>query len=83
MKCLVCKNDRTEAGTTVMPIERGAKIMLITDIPAQVCTNCGEPYLSEATAREVEQVAQEMLEGTISLVTARKGKHTVLIAEYA
>lgn len=83
MKCLICKNDQTEPGTTIMPIERDEKILLITDIPANVCTNCGEPYLSEETAREVEQVAQEMMEGTISLVAARKGKHTVLIAEYA
>ena len=36
MKCLACKHDRFKKGTTVLPIERGNAILLITDIPARV-----------------------------------------------
>ena len=52
MKCLVCKHNRFKKGTTLLPIERGKAILLITDIPARVCTNGGgEAYVDEETAR--------------------------------
>ena len=65
MKCLVCKHNRFEKGTTVLPIERGKAILLITDIPARVCTNCGEPYLDEETAQDVQELANERLSGEV------------------
>ncbi len=48
-------------GYTALPIERGNEILVITDIPARVCENCGEPYLSEQTAREVQKIAKQLL----------------------
>ena len=62
-------------GATLLPIERGNAILLVTDIPAQVCTNCGEPYLDEDTARDVQQLANETLMGGISYTQARGGAH--------
>jgi len=69
-------------GTTIMPIERGNAILLVTDIPAQVCANCGEPYLGEDTARDVQELANETLTGGISYAQAR-GDRTVLVAPFA
>lgn len=69
-------------GTTILPIERGNAILLVTGIPAQVCTNCGEPYLDEATARDVQELANETLAGEVSYAEAR-GERTVLIAPFA
>jgi YgiT-type zinc finger domain-containing protein len=69
-------------GTTILPIERGNTILLITDIPAQVCTNCGEPYLDEATARDVQELANETLAGEVSYAEAR-GDRAVLVAPFA
>lgn len=82
MKCLICKNTHMKEGTTILPIERGNAILLITDIPAQVCTNCGEPYLAEDTARDVQDLANETLAGEISYAEAR-GDRTVLVAPFA
>ena len=61
MKCLICKHNHFKAGHTVLPIERGAIILVITDIPARVCENCGEPYLSEETSLEVQSLAGQLL----------------------
>jgi YgiT-type zinc finger domain-containing protein len=69
-------------GTTILPIERGNAILLITDIPAQVCANCGEPYLDEETATDVQELANETLAGEISYAQAR-GDRTVLVAPFA
>lgn len=81
MKCLVCKHDRFKKGTTVLPIERGSAILLITDIPARVCVNCGEAYLDEEVAQGVQDLANEMLSGEVSYSVAR-GEREVLVAAF-
>lgn len=82
MSCLICKHTRMKKGTTLRPIERGNAIPLITDIPAQVRTNCGQPYLDEDTARDVQELANETLAGEISYAEAR-GERTVLVGPFA
>ena len=82
MKCLICKHNRFKKGTTVLPIERGNAILLVTDIPARVCTNCGEPYLDEETAQEVQELANERLSGEVSYAKVR-GERTVLVTAFS
>jgi YgiT-type zinc finger domain-containing protein len=82
MKCLVCKYSRFKQGTTVLPIERGNAIVLITDIPARVCENCGETYLDEETAQEVQDLANETLSGEVSYTTVL-GKREVLVTAFS
>lgn len=82
MTCLVCKHKRFTKGTTILPIERGRAILLITDIPARVCENCGEPYLDEETARGVQTLADETLSGEVSYADAR-GCREVLVTAFS
>lgn len=82
MKCLVCKHNGFKKGTTVLPIERGNAILLITDIPARVCENCGETYLDEEVAQEVQDLANETLSGEVSYAKAR-GKREVLVTAFS
>ncbi len=82
MKCLVCKHNRFKKGTTLLPVERGNAILLITDIPARVCENCGERYLDEETAQEVQDLANETLSGEVSYAKAR-GKREVLVTPFS
>ncbi|MDQ3649215.1 MAG: YgiT-type zinc finger protein [Acidobacteriota bacterium] len=53
----MCKYTSMTAGHTLLPLERDDKILILTDIPARVCANCGKPYMTRATAREVEALA--------------------------
>ena len=82
MKCLACKHNRFKQGTTMLPIERGKAILLITEIPARVCANCGEPYLDEATAQGVQELANERLSGAVSYSKALD-EQTVLVAAFS
>ena len=66
MICLICKHRKMERGTTMLPIERNREILLITDIPAQICANCGEAYLDEAVAEGVQSLARKKFSGEIS-----------------
>ena len=69
-----------EQGTTILPIERDNEILLITDIPAQVCVNCGETYLEEETSIGVQKLANKMLSGEISFADfSKKRKVSVLL----
>jgi YgiT-type zinc finger domain-containing protein len=44
MKCVICKHGETKPGTTTVTLERGAVTLVIKDVPARVCANCGEAY---------------------------------------
>jgi len=82
MTCVVCKHNRFKKGTTILPIERGKAILLITDIPARVCENCGETYLDEETAQDVQDLANETLAGEVSYARAR-GEREVLVTAFS
>ena len=80
MICLVCKHRKMEQGTTILPIERDNEILLITDIPAQVCINCGETYLEENTSIGVQKLANKKLSGEVSFAELpEKRKVSVLL----
>jgi hypothetical protein len=40
-------------------LERGATTVIIRDVPADVCENCGEYYLSDATTGEILAMAED------------------------
>lgn len=59
MKCVVCKVGLTELGKTTITLERGDSTLVFKGVPAQVCGNCGEAYVDEATTRQVLEKAEE------------------------
>ena len=60
MKCLICKLDETQPGTTTVTLERDTLTMVIKDVPAQVCPNCGEAYVGETVTAELLRTAERM-----------------------
>lgn len=64
MKCVICKNGETRSGTTTVMLERGGATVVIKGVPAEVCENCGEYYLSEdTTAHALELAGQAVRKG--------------------
>ena len=64
MKCLMCKNESTVEGTTTVTFERNGMTLVIKNVPAQVCTNCGEAYVEESiTASLLESAEAAACEG--------------------
>lgn len=53
MMCVICKQGRTQPGTVTVPLQRGTATVIIKDVPAEVCENCGEYYLSEQVSNEI------------------------------
>ena len=56
MTCVICKHGVTKDGTTRIVVERGGTVLVVRMVPAQVCDNCGEAYLSADTVDRLQQM---------------------------
>jgi YgiT-type zinc finger domain-containing protein len=59
MKCTICKQGETLPGRTTVVLERGKTTVVIKDVPAEICENCGEYYLTEEMTAKVMEMAEE------------------------
>jgi YgiT-type zinc finger domain-containing protein len=59
MKCVICKQGQTHNGMTTVTLVRGQTTVVIKDVPAEVCENCGEYYLSEQVTDKVQDLAEQ------------------------
>ena len=59
MKCTICKQGETLPGKTTVVLERGKTTIVIKDVPAEICENCGEYYLTEEMTAKVMEMAEE------------------------
>jgi YgiT-type zinc finger domain-containing protein len=59
MKCVICKTGETRPGRVTVTLQRGETTVLVKDVPAEVCGNCGEYYLDETAARKVYAQAED------------------------
>jgi YgiT-type zinc finger domain-containing protein len=60
MKCVVCKSGETHPGTTTVTFERDGLTLVMKEVPAEICENCGEDYVDETVAREIRELADKM-----------------------
>jgi YgiT-type zinc finger domain-containing protein len=59
MKCVVCNQAETLPGVTSVLLERGQLTLVVKNVPARVCPNCGEAYANEkVTARLLREAEQ-------------------------
>lgn len=42
----------------MVSVDTGTGVVVIRDVPAHVCTQCGEDWLTDRSAAEVEKVVQ-------------------------
>ncbi len=53
--CFLCRNDELRPGVTDTSITRGDVAVVVKGVPAEVCTNCGEPYLAPAVSKRLKE----------------------------
>lgn len=75
MKCVICKKEDTRPGTTVVTLQRGGAILVVRNVPAEICPNCGEAYLSEDVSRELLAQAEEAIQAGVVV-----GLHEFVVA---
>ncbi|HLA74936.1 MAG TPA: type II toxin-antitoxin system MqsA family antitoxin [Gammaproteobacteria bacterium] len=59
MKCVLCKHGETRTGKVTVSLQRGETTVIVKDVPAEVCENCGEYYLSESVTEKILQKGED------------------------
>ncbi len=75
MICLICRQAAIIDGITSVEFDRGEFRLVVDNVPARVCTGCGEAYVAEEVAARLLQSAEEMykagmLDGHLEYSTA-------------
>jgi YgiT-type zinc finger domain-containing protein len=59
MKCVICKLGETRPGKATVTLERNVTTLVIKNVPADICRNCGEEYVSSETTALLLRTAEE------------------------
>lgn len=62
MQCVLCKHRTTHLGNVTVTLERDSCIVIIKDVPADICENCGEYYLSQSITAAVLSRAEQSID---------------------
>ncbi len=66
MKCMYCQGEMKK-GTAPFHIDRGGVHVSLDEIPAWVCTQCGESYFEETEIDSVQALVKAIEEQTQKL----------------
>ncbi len=69
MKCIYCQGPM-ERKTAPFQINRKDYHLVLSSIPAWVCSQCGEVYFEEAEAEAIQEVLQDLDKRTGRLALA-------------
>ncbi len=67
MKCVVYKLGETREGHTTVTLGRDGAALVVRKVPAQVCDNCGEAYVTAEVTRILLQSAREALRAGVEV----------------
>jgi YgiT-type zinc finger domain-containing protein len=66
-KCLMCKGD-LEKGNVNHIVDLDNFIIIIKNVPANVCKQCGEYYLEHKVALEIEKIIDNYRENAVEVI---------------
>jgi len=58
-KCPLC-GGRMSEGYSALPFLIGEKIAVIKEVPAEICSDCGEPYMKSGIVDGIEAVLDKL-----------------------
>ncbi len=71
MKCAICKTGDLAPGKVTVTLERDEAVLIVKEVPASVCQQCGEYWLDEETTRRLYQQAERALQRNTELEVLR------------
>jgi YgiT-type zinc finger domain-containing protein len=60
-KCSICKTGTLRPGMTNVTHERDGHVVVVKNVPAEICDTCGEYYLDADIAQAVYDMAEAAL----------------------
>ena len=67
MKCVICKVGETRSGRATVTLERDGTTLVIKNVPAEICANCGEEYVDDGTTELLLKIAEESVRSGIQV----------------
>lgn len=67
MTCFFCKG-RTVETTTKFIVDLGRCVVIVKNVPAQVCQQCGEASYSDEVAQQLEKIVEAVKHSIMSEV---------------
>lgn len=71
MRCVICKHGETKPGCTTVFLQRGETVVIIKEVPAEICDNCREYYLDENTTDRGLLMAEAAVEKNVEVEILR------------
>ena len=73
MNCFTCKGNMKEKKVNYV-VDLEDRIIIIKEVPAKVCTKCGEQYFDDETAENIEKIVNQLkrLETEVLIVKYNK-----------
>jgi YgiT-type zinc finger domain-containing protein len=71
MKCVICREGQTAPGQATVTLQRGESTIIFKNVPVQVCSNCGEYYLSESVTNQLLTRAEAAVQSGAELEILR------------
>ena len=65
MKCVICKQGEINEGTATVTLEIGKTTLVVKQVPAKVCQNCGEEYVNETVTEQFLRQANHAASGAV------------------
>jgi YgiT-type zinc finger domain-containing protein len=59
MRCAICKDGKTKPGQSVITLTRGVFAVVFKNVPAEICYDCSEEYISEDATELLLKAAEE------------------------
>ena len=59
MKCAICRNGKTIHGFATVVLDRHQTTIVFKRVPAQICDNCGEEYISSEVNQALQRHAEK------------------------
>ncbi|MDQ2920867.1 MAG: type II toxin-antitoxin system MqsA family antitoxin [Acidobacteriota bacterium] len=74
MVCDVCGKEGAQVRHVTRSYGRGARLLVIENVPVVSCPHCGESYMTAATLHQIERIKGQR---------ARSAKRPVAVAVFA
>ena len=71
MTCVICRHGETQPGSATISFTRDGTTVVVKDVPADICDNCGEEYLDAAVTDRLLAIAEEAARAGVELDVRR------------
>ena len=76
--CPLCKGNII-TGKTTYSVDLGFGVVVVRDVPALVCEQCGEDWIDDETAKNLERITDEAKaeRSQVNIISMKKREYSV------